>query len=215
MKTKSIIRTGLAMAFILLLSAPTFSQVRFGLRASVGLNNPDFKTPNETFNVENMTSYSIGPSIEAMFLPLGVADFGIDAALLYNDNRMSITPPPGDETGTSTEIANRYLNLPVNAKLKFGLGMLPLRLFATAGPWAGYLIDGDEFKVSDITEDVKAKEFQAGANLGFGVELLDFLQVGLNYSVKLTDNYATDIPDWSHPLNGKNESWTITGTIYF
>ena len=73
--------------------------------------------------------------------------------------------------------------------------MLPLRLFATAGPWAGYLIDGDEFKVSDITEDVKAKEFQAGANLGFGVELLDFLQVGLNYSVKLTDNYATDIPD--------------------
>ena len=82
MKTKSIIRTGLAMVFILLLSAPTFSQVRFGLRASVGLNNPDFKTPNETFNVENMTSYSIGPSIEAMFLPLGVADFGIDAALL-------------------------------------------------------------------------------------------------------------------------------------
>ncbi|MDD4777705.1 MAG: outer membrane beta-barrel protein [Fermentimonas sp.] len=215
MKTKSIIRTGIAVMFILMLSSPVFSQVRFGVKGSVGLNNPDFNTPDETFNVENMTSYSIGPSIEAMIVPIGIADFGIDAALLYNDNRMTITPPPGGEAGTSTEVSNRYLNLPVNAKLKFGLGMLPVRLFATAGPWAGYLIDGDEFRINDITNDIKAQEFQAGANLGFGVEVLRFLQVGLNYSVKLTDNYSIDEPNWKEPLNGKNESWTITGVIYF
>ncbi|MDD4009386.1 MAG: outer membrane beta-barrel protein [Fermentimonas sp.] len=215
MKTKSIIKTGIAVMFILLLTAPVFSQVRFGVKGSVGLNNPDFKTLDETFDIENMTSYSIGPSIEAMFLPLGVAEFGIDAALLYNDNRMTITPPPGGEAAASTEVANRYLNLPVNAKLKFGLGMLPLRLFATAGPWAGYLIDGDEFSITDITNDIKAKEFQAGANLGFGIEVLRFLQVGLNYSVKLTDDYSINEPNWKEPLNGKNESWTVTGIIFF
>lgn len=85
MKTKGIIKTSIVVIFILLLSSPIFAQVNFGVRASVGLNNPEFKTLDETFNVENMTSYSIGPSIEAMFLPLGVANFGIDAALLYND----------------------------------------------------------------------------------------------------------------------------------
>lgn len=213
MKTKGIIKTSIVVIFILLLSSPIFAQVNFGVRASVGLNNPEFKTLDETFNVENMTSYSIGPSIEAMFLPLGVANFGIDAALLYNDNRMTISNLTGE--GGDRDVSNRYLNLPVNAKLKMGLGLLPLRLFATAGPWAGYLIDGDKIDIQGLTDDVKAKEFQAGANLGIGLELLSFLQVGLNYSVKLTDNYSVDVPNWHDPLNGKNESWTITGTIYF
>lgn len=213
MKTKGIIKTSIVVIFILLLSSPIFAQVNFGVRASVGLNNPEFKTLDETFNVENMTSYSIGPSIEAMFLPLGVANFGIDAALLYNDNRMTISNLTGE--GGDRDVSNRYLNLPVNAKLKMGLGLLPLRLFATAGPWAGYLIDGDKIDIQGLADEVKAKEFQAGANLGIGLELLSFLQVGLNYSVKLTDNYSVDVPNWHDPLNGKNESWTITGTIYF
>lgn len=213
MKTKRIITTVAILISALILSTPATSQVRFGVKGSVGLNNPDFKTPNETFNVENMTSYSIGPAIEAMFLPLGTADFGIEAALLYNDNRMTISRLQGE--GVDTEVSNRYLNLPINAKLKFGLGFLPLKLYGAAGPWAGYLIDGDEFNLDDVTQNVKAKEFQAGANIGFGVELLNFIQVGLNYSVKLTDNYSEDIPNWSEPLNGKSESWTITGTIYF
>ncbi len=212
MKTKCIIKTGITIIFALLLNAQAFSQVKFGVKASVGLNNPDFKNIDKTFNVENMTSYSIGPSVEAMFLPLGFADFGVDAALFYNDNRMSIS---GDGIIADKDVSNRYLNLPVNAKLKFRKGILPLKFFATAGPWAGYLIDGDKFKIEGVTNDIKAKEFQAGANLGFGVDLLNFIQVGLNYSVMLTDNYSLDAPNWSDPLNGKNKSWTITGTIYF
>ncbi len=213
MKTKRIIATVTILILISILSTPVTSQVKFGVKGSVGLNNPDFNVPGETFNVENMTSYSIGPAIEAMFLPLGAADFGIEAALLYNDNRMTISRLQGE--GADREVSNRYLNLPVNAKLKFGLGLLPIKLFGTAGPWAGYLIDGDELNLGDVTDGIKAQEFQAGANLGFGVEILNMIQVGLNYSVKLTDNYSENIPNWSEPLNGKTESWTITGTIYF
>lgn len=215
MKTKSITKTCIAIVFTLMLSASAYSQVRFGVKGSVGINNPDFKTLDQTFNVENMTSYSIGPSIEAMLLPLGVADFGIDAALLYNDNRMLISRLTGEGADSDRDVSNRYLNLPVNAKLKFGVGLLPLRIFATAGPWAGYLIDGEKFNIPEITGDIKAKEFQAGANIGLGVEVLSFLQVGLNYSVKLTDNYSIDEPNWKNPLNGKNKSWTLTGIIYF
>ena len=93
--------------------------------------------------------------------------------------------------------------------------MLPLRLYAAAGPYAGYLISGDEISIPDISADVKAKEFQAGANIGVGFELLRFIQVGVNYRVQLTDNYSVDQPDWKDPLNGKSESWNLTGTIYF
>ena len=213
MKTSRIIKINTVLILVTLLSVPAFSQVKFGVKGSVGLNNPDFNTPDETFNVDNMTTYSIGPSVEAMLLPLGGGNFGIEAALLYNDNRMTISRLSGG--GEAEEVSNRYLNLPVNAKLKLGLGALPLKLFAAAGPWAGYLISGEEIDLEGIADDIKAKEFQAGANIGAGIELFNMIQVGLNYSIKLTDNYADDIPNWSDPLNGKSESWTITGTVYF
>ncbi|MFA5650090.1 MAG: porin family protein [Proteiniphilum sp.] len=213
MKTSRIIKINTVLILVTLLSVPAFSQVKFGVKGSVGLNNPDFNTPDETFNVDNMTTYSIGPSVEAMLLPLGGGNFGIEAALLYNDNRMTISRLSGG--GEAEEVSNRYLNLPVNAKLKLGLGALPLKLFAAAGPWAGYLISGEEINLEGIADDIKAKEFQAGANIGAGIELFNMIQVGLNYSIKLTDNYADDIPNWSDPLNGKSESWTITGTVYF
>lgn len=213
MKTSRIIKINTVLILVTLLSVPAFSQVKFGVKGSVGLNNPDFNTPDEAFNVDNMTTYSIGPSVEAMLLPLGGGNFGIEAALLYNDNRMTISRLSGG--GEAEEVSNRYLNLPVNAKLKLGLGALPLKLFAAAGPWAGYLISGEEINLEGIADDIKAKEFQAGANIGAGIELFNMIQVGLNYSIKLTDNYANDIPNWSDPLNGKSESWTITGTVYF
>lgn len=213
MKTNSMIKTGVAVFLLAMLSVPAFSQIRFGVKADVGLNNPSFNS--DALKVENMTSYSIGPSIEAMILPLGVADLGLEASLLYNDTRMTVARLTGEGTEADSEIANRYLMLPINAKLKFGMGMLPFRLYAAAGPYAGYLIQSDELDFNQAASDIKAKEFQAGANVGIGFEILSILQVGVNYRVQLTDNYAADEPDWGDPLNGKTDSWSITGSIYF
>jgi len=196
-----MIKTGVAVFLLAMLSVPAFSQIRFGVKADVGLNNPSFNS--DALKVENM------------ILPLGVADLGIEASLLYNDTRMTVARLSGEGTEADSEIANRYLMLPVNAKLKFGMGMLPLRLYAAAGPYAGYLIQGDELDFDQAASDIKAKEFQAGANIGVGFELLRMIQVGVNYRVQLTDNYAADEPNWRDPLNGKSESWSITGSIYF
>jgi hypothetical protein len=213
MKINKIIRNTLTIVLLSMLALPAFSQVKFGVKADVGLNNPTFDS--NALKVENMTSYSIGPSIEAMF-PFAVVDFGIEASLLYNDNRMTVSNLSGEGTSPENDVSNRYLMLPVNAKVKFGLGMLlPLRMYATAGPYAGYLISGDKIDLQGIGNDIKAKSFQAGANIGLGVEVLKMVQVGLNYRVQLTDNYGVDQPDWRDPLNGKSHAWSITAAIYF
>lgn len=213
MKKVKIIRNSMLIVLLSMLGMPAFSQVKFGVKADVGLNNPSFDS--DALKVENLTSYSIGPSIEAMFLPLAVADLGIEASLLYNDNHMTVSQLSGDMIAEE-DVSNRYLMLPVNAKLKFGGGgILPLRWYAVAGPYAGYLISGDKINFQDIGGDIKAKSFQAGANVGIGLELLKMVQVGLNYSVKLTDNYSLDQPNWRDPLNGKSHTWSITGAIYF
>lgn len=212
MKTKTIIKSSLILLVFSLSSTALFSQVKFGVKAEVGLNNPTFST--SALEVDNMTSYSIGPSIEALF-PFAVVDFGLEASLLYNDNRMTVANLTGEGSSGERDVSNRYLLLPLNAKVKLGLGSLPLKVFATAGPYAGYLIAGDEVDLEEIGNDIKAKSFQAGANIGAGVEILNMIQVGVNYRVQLTDNYALDQPNWGDPLNGKTDSWNITAAIYF
>ncbi|MFA7493053.1 MAG: outer membrane beta-barrel protein [Proteiniphilum sp.] len=210
MKKVKIIRNSMLIVLLSMLSLPAFSQVKIGVKADVGLNNPAFN--KDALKVENLTSYSIGPSVEIMF-PFAVADFGIETALLYSDNRMTVSQIEGG-AWKDNDVSNRYLNLPINAKVKFGLGGLPLKLFAAAGPYAGYLISGDKINFSDIGDDIKAKEFQAGANVGVGIELLKMIQVGINYKAQFTDNYSLDEPNWKD-LNAKTETWSITGTIYF
>lgn len=210
MKNVKVIRNSVLVALLSILALPAFSQVKIGVKADVGLNNPEFS--NDALKVENMTSYSIGPSLEMMF-PFTAIDFGLEASLLYNDNRMTVSNLK--EGVWTKDVSNRYLTLPVNAKIKLGLGGLPIRLFGTAGPYAGYLISGDKIDFDDIHKDIKAQEFQAGANVGVGFELLNFLQLGVNYRVQLTDNYSVDVPNWKDPLNGKTDTWSITGAIFF
>ena len=57
----------------------------------------------------------------------------------------------------------------------------------------------------------RAKSFNAGLNLGAGVELIKHLQVGFNYALGLTDDYSASKLE----LNGKNRGWSITAAILF
>lgn len=193
-----------------LLSVPAFSQIKFGVKAGVEMNNPTFSS--EAFKVENLTSYQVGPVIEVMF-PFSTIDFGFEAALLYSDNRMTVS----NLTAGSAQqnVSNRYLNLPVSAKVKIPLASETIKLYANAGPYAGYLISGNKINFDQINQDIKARQFKAGANMEVGLEIFKMVQVGVNYKVQLTDNYATNQPQWDDPLNGKSQKWSITAAVYF
>lgn len=206
-KQKAIL---ISILFISMISVPAFSQVKFGVKAGVDLDNPTF---SDAFKVENLTSYSLGPALEAMF-PFSKVDFGIDVALLYSDNRMTVSNLTGEGSG-KVDVSNRYLTLPLNAKLKYSLLGEEFKLYGTAGPYAGYLISGDKIDFPQIGDDIKAKTFEGGINLGFGFELFRMLQLGANYKVKLTDNYAAEKPEWNDPLNGKSQTWSINLGVFF
>ncbi len=209
MKKKKIILV-IAIVFGTMLSMPSFSQIRFGIKAGVDLDNATLNS--SAFKVENLTSFQVGPSMELM-LPVSNVDFGIDLSLLYSDNRMTVDNVTGSES--KKDVSNRYLMLPLNAKIKFDLGSDMFKLYGLAGPYAGYLISGDKIDFTQIGDDIKAKSFQGGLNFGVGVELFNFVQVGANYKVKLTDNYSTEKPEWNDPLNGKSQTWSLTAAIYF
>lgn len=211
MKTKHFLLGLLAIVLTFAHITDASAQLRYGLKADVGLNKTSLDKAN--LDVENLTSFSVGPAIEFM-LPLAVIDVGVDAALLYNDNRMKV----GELINGSfskDEVSRRYLQLPVNAKIKYPIAVLPLTIYAAAGPYASYLINGDKINLQSIKENIEAKKFEVGANIGVGVEVLKMVQVGITYSMKLTDNYSLDKPEWKEALNNKSGKWLVSASLFF
>ena len=201
----------LVVALIVAFSTITttgYAQLRLGLRGEVGINKATFST--KALEVENLNSFKLGPTVE-MMLPMG---FGVEASLLYNNNKMTVKNlEEGSAYGGGVDITNHFIDIPVNLKAKFGL-IEPLKIYVAAGPYARVHVAGDDIKISDVSDDVKAKAFEAGVNIGLGVELFKRLAVGVNYGMQLTDNYSVTKPDWSDALNNKKGVWSIQATVY-
>ncbi|OJV90944.1 MAG: hypothetical protein BGO34_21880 [Bacteroidia bacterium 44-10] len=207
MKTKKLFSS---LILLLMIATATNAQVRFGLRGEVGLNKPSFT--KDIVEVENLTGFKLGPTAEFQ-LPL--INLGIEGSLLYSNDKMNVKDvSEGGVQSTVQKVSNHYLEIPVNLKYKFG-SILPVKVFVAGGPYARFLLSGDDVKISDATENIKAKNFEAGINLGAGVEIFSRLAVGVQYGFILTDNYGTDKPEWKDALNGKDGTWALTATVYF
>lgn len=203
----------LVLAIIVAFSTITttsYAQIRLGLRGEVGLNKASFS--KEAVEVENLNSFKLGPTVEVM---LPAMNFGVEASVLYNNDRMNVAQLTGDDNKVREEISitNHYIDIPVNLKYKFGM-ILPVKIYAAAGPYARIHVGGDDIKFKEVIEDAKAKAFEAGINLGLGVEVFSRLAVGVNYGMQLTDNYSADKPVWSDALNNKKNTWSIQATVY-
>lgn len=205
MKKNRLLVIALIIAFSTI-ATTGYSQVRFGLRGEVGLNKATFS--KEAIEVENLNTFKIGPTVEIMF---PVMDFGVEASILYNNNKMDVAYL--EDSSTPIKVTNHYIDIPVNLKYKFGL-ISPVKIYAAAGPYAKIHVGGDDIKFADVTDDIKAKTFEAGVNLGLGVELFKRLAVGVNYGIQLTDDYSTNQPKWSDALNNKDGLWSIQATVY-
>lgn len=200
----------LAVALMLGVSFSANAQLKFGIRGEVGVNEPSLK--KDDYKVENMNAFKIGPTVEFM-IPL--AGFGLDGSLLYSNEKMKVKNI--DDGGTDNllkEISSHYIDVPVNLKYKIGV-IAPLKIYLAAGPYAQIKVGGDDFKIDDISTQVEDKNFQAGMNFGFGVDLIHRVQVGFNYRKKMTDNYSVDEPEWKDLLNDNKGFWSMTASVYF
>lgn len=205
MKSGKLFVTGL---FVFLMMGSTVSaQLRFGLRGEVGINKPSF-TKN-LYSVENMNDFKVGPTIEFM---LPVVDFGIEGSVLYSNKKMNVKKV-SDKT-TVEDISSHSIDIPVNLKYKIGL-ISPVKVFLAAGPYANFWLSGDDFKDAAFMNKVEAKKFEAGINLGAGLEVIRRVAVGFNYRMKLTDDYSVDEPDFKDVFNQKAGFWSVTAALYF
>jgi hypothetical protein len=163
--------------------------------------------------VDNLVGLQIGPTVEFMIPVLG---FGLDAAVLYSSNGFKLK---GATIGALQSEPKTYksnnLLIPVNLKYKIGIPKL-IGAYATLGPYAKFSLDGD------LKDQYESKTFGAGLNFGLGVEVLSHVQVGINYSLGLTEDYsklqiptASGLINLPSDLNAKPRTWTVSATYFF
>ncbi len=204
MKKNKLLVVALIIAFSTIASTG-YSQVRFGLKGDVGLNNPSLS--DNKLDVDYLNTFRLGPTVEFMIPNL---NFGVEASVLYNNNRMDVRHRDDNKT---IEVTNHYIDIPLNLKYKFGL-IETIKIYGAAGPYAKIHVDGSSIKFKDVTDDIKAENFEAGINLGVGLELFRKFALGINYGISLTDNYSINKPEWGSALNDKKGTWSVGIAFY-
>ncbi|MDR1525620.1 MAG: PorT family protein [Tannerella sp.] len=191
----------LIMAALFVVSTAN-AQFRFGVKG--GVNIVKAKFDKESFRSDNITGFHVGPVLEGM---LGQGGMGFDAAVLYTQKGFD----SDDET-----VRNAFLEVPVNVKFKLGLPLI--NPYVAAGPYIDIRVAGNkvwDVAKTDVMHQIKTKGFGAGLNFSAGAELLKILQVGLTYSLGLTDNYETFDPKDINSYRGKAHTWSVAATVFF
>lgn len=183
------------LAVMVWMAVPAKSQVKFGVKGGLNISSVHFN--KEVVNKDNVTGFNIGPMVEFTVPIVGV---GLDAAILYAQRGVGVDD--------GEDIKNSYIDVPVNLKWKFGLPII--KGYVAAGPYVGFRVGGDKIWTV-VSQQLEAKSFNAGVNLGAGIELISHLQVGFNYMLGLTEDYSSS----GLSLNGKNRGWSITAAILF
>ena len=192
------------MILMIIVSSAANAQVRFGVKG--GLNIASVKFSKDVLDADNVTGFHIGPTIEGMF---GRGGAGIDLALLYSQKGFD---------SEMDKVKNGFIEIPANLKFKMGLPLV--NPYFAAGPYVAFRVSGDKIwnvknNTEGIIEQVKAQNFGAGLNFAAGAEIFNHLQVGLIYSVGLTDDYKTFEASNINSYTGKAHTWMISATLVF
>jgi hypothetical protein len=194
----------------------TQAQLKFGLKAGVNLSNVSLDGNwVKNLEVENLMGFQVGPMVE---LTVPVIGIGLDAAVLYSNEGFKLNEATIQDLGATVQAKNYKANnllIPVNLKYKL-IFLNVAGVYATAGPYVKFGLN------SSLKDQYESKSFGAGLNFGLGVELLNHLQVGVNYQLGLTEDYSslkvpglTDIPGFTGEIKAQPRVWSVTAAYLF
>ncbi|MCH5310379.1 MAG: porin family protein [Prevotella sp.] len=186
-------------AFFAFMAMPAQAQVSLGIKG--GLNISDMSFDKDVLKAENKAGFFVGPTLKFKVPLMGL---GFDIAALYDQREAEIK-----ESGI--KITQKNINVPVNLRYNIGLGDLAGIYFA-AGPQIGFNIGNKTF--SSAIGNMALKKSNMSVNLGAGVRLFDYLEIGAVYNIacgKTGDLNFTNIGK----SDVKSNSWQISAACYF
>lgn len=186
-------KTFLIVSLLVVSTVTAFSQL--GIRAGVNMANQiksfDNQELNNAFHSSNLTGYQVG--IVYQFNPAkGGSGMGLELGAMFSQKGGMF-----EFIKEKSQLLNsvlkgykelNYIEIPINARYKLNFGGV-VGAYATAGIYGGVAIDGKttfESRLGDLKQAVDFDDFMNrvdyGFNLGLGVELIEKIQIGFNWS---------------------------------
>ena len=170
-----------------------YTQIRFGAKAGVNILDYVDKADGKKLDIyKSKVGFHFGGVVE-----IPVAEmFAVQPELLFVNSSVKME---GSGISVGTVTVNR-IQVPVNAKLKYGVDNL--KLIVTAGPYIGFGVGG-KTKIGDLSTDIygdnsNMKRFDAGLGAGIGVEVGKFA-FNIGYQLGLAN--LTDVKDKTLKMN--------------
>jgi Outer membrane protein beta-barrel domain len=178
----------IAIVFVVLVSIPVFSQIKFGLKAGVSttsLSMPTIKTVTSgttSFTVDGLTAAKYGFHAGA-FVRLTFFGVYIQPELLFStrSNEYTVVNITNQAAPVSYVAKQTFNKLDIPVMLGFKLG--PLRL--NAGPSGSLLINSPKDIITNPDYKNNYNKMTIGYQAGLGFDLLNFLTFDLRYEGSL------------------------------
>jgi hypothetical protein len=178
--------------FVVLISLPAFSQIKFGIKAGASTNSLTMDNVKQV--VSGSTTYSVQMLEEAkygfhggLFMRVKLLALYVQPELLFasKSNAYKVT---NVTTGTAKDVVQNLnkLDIPVMVGLKFG----PVRI--NGGPAGSLLIGSPKELISDPNLKSSYAKMSIGYQAGVGLDILKKLTIDLRYEGSLK-KYQTQI----------------------
>lgn len=210
----------IVILFVILVSIPAFSQIKFGLKAGVSttsLSMPTIKTISSgttSFTVDALTAAKYGFHGGA-FVRLTLFGVYIQPELLFStrSNEYTVINTTNQSAPVSFIAKQTFnkLDIPVMLGLKLG----PIRL--NAGPAASLLINSPKDLISDPDYKSRYSRMTIGYQAGLGFDLLSILTFDLRYegSLKKYQNQIQNLAGTKYNLDDRPNAFLFSVGLMF
>lgn len=209
-----------SILFVVLISIPAFSQIKFGLKAGVSttsLSMPTIKTISSgttSFTVDGLSSAKYGFHGGA-FVRLTFFGVYIQPELLFSTrtNEYTITNITNQASPVAYVAKQNFNKLDIPVMLGFKLG--PLRL--NAGPTGSLLINSPKALITNPDYKNNYNKMTIGYQAGLGFDLLNFLTFDLRYegNLKKYQNQIQNLTGNKYNLDDRPNAFIFSVGIMF
>jgi hypothetical protein len=207
----------IALIFVVLVSVPAFTQIKFGLKAGVSttsLSMPSVKTITSgttSFTVAGLKSAKYGFN-GGLFMRLTLLGIYVQPELLLSTrtNEYSVTNTQTTLKYLATQHFNK-LEIPVMVGCKLG----PIRL--NAGPAASILINSPKDLITNPDFKNRYSTMTIGYQAGLGFDLLKLLTFDVRYegSLKKYQNQIQNLTGTKFNLDDRPNAFLFSVGIFF
>lgn len=195
-----------AIAFCSLTASAQTKMFRFGLEGGLNINSLSFD--KEMFASSNRTGFFVGPKLKVNLPLLG---FGADAAAIYSMSGVNVTGPEGNSV--SKNLSN--IEVPLNVRYDFSI-LKFLSVYLATGPQYNCCMSSDA-SIAELYGDADGAFSRStwGWNVGGGVEILDHLQVGVTYTIPISDSGDLSLSDVKNVFSNYKQKTVKVRLAYF